>query len=69
MVTHRIDECAQVKADRVKCNDAHGLQRVAVNNIACDDGIAHLDAGGKEEKGNLADYPVVSPVNTDSPDN
>jgi len=44
-MTYRIDESAEVEEDRVECDDAHGLKGVAIDNIACDHGVAHLNTG------------------------
>ena len=64
-----VNKCTQVQADRVECYHAHGLQWVAVNNVACDDGVAHLDACGKEEKCHLANHPVIGLIDADTPYN
>ena len=42
---YRVDESTEVQKDRVEGDDAHGLKRVAVDDIACYDGVAHLDTG------------------------
>lgn len=43
---YRIDERAQVEEDGVEGDHAHGLQGVAVDDVAADHGVADLDAGG-----------------------
>ena len=57
-----VDEGGEIEEYRVEGNDAHALQRVAVDDVGRDDGVAHLDAGGEEEEGDLADDPVVRAV-------
>ena len=63
----RVDEGGEVEKDGVECNDAHALQRVAVDDVGRDDRITHLDTGGEEEEGDLADDPVVGAVDGDAP--
>ena len=50
----------QVEQDGIKRDDGHGLERVGVDDIRRDDGVAGLDARGDEEEGDLPDYPVVA---------
>jgi len=45
MRTYRVDEGAQVEEDGVEGDHAHRLQRVAVDDVAADHGVADLDAG------------------------
>lgn len=44
METYRIDKRAQIEEDSIKCDDAHGLQRIAVHNVTANDSVADLDA-------------------------
>ena len=66
---YRIDKRAQVEEDRVERYHAHRLQWVAVNDVACDDSVAHLDASCKEEERDLAYHPVIGFIDADTPDN
>ena len=63
-----IDESREVEEDGIEGDDTHALQRVAVDDVRSDDGIAHLDTGGEKEEGDLADDPVVCAVNGYAPD-
>ena len=67
-ITHWVDECAQIDEDRIEGNDAHGLQGVAVHNVACNDSITHLNTRGEDEESDLANDPVVALVDADTPD-
>lgn len=52
--THRVDESAEVEEDGVEGDNAHGLKRVTVDDIARDHRIAHLDPGSNCTKLSLA---------------
>jgi hypothetical protein len=44
--TYRIDKSTEVEKNRVKGNDAHGLQRIAINEVGWNDSVPHLNAHG-----------------------
>lgn len=41
---YRASESTQVQENRIESNDAHRLERIAVHDVAGDDGIPHLNA-------------------------
>ncbi len=68
-LTYGIDESAEIEEDGIKRNDAHGLQRIAVNNVGCDDRVPDLDARRKQHECNLPHYPMIRLVDTKPPHN
>jgi hypothetical protein len=44
VLTHWINKSAQVKKNRIKCDDTCRLQRITVDNITAGDSIANLNS-------------------------
>ena len=64
----RVRKGAEVQQDAVEGDDAHALERVSIHHITRHHGVAHLDAGRKQEEGDLANDPMVCFVDADAPD-
>ena len=54
----RISESTEIEDDRVECDDAHGLERVAVHDVGRQDRVAGLKAHREHEECELTDHPV-----------
>lgn len=54
----RVDEGAEVQKDGIEGDYGHAVHRIAVDDIRGEAGVSHLNAGCKEEQGDLADNEV-----------
>lgn len=66
--TYGIDKGGEVQEGGVEGDDAHGLEGVAVDDVARDDRVPDLDAGREQHERDLSHDPVIGLVDADAPD-
>jgi hypothetical protein len=66
--TYGINKRGQIQQRRVESDNTHAMQGIAIRDISADHRIPHLNAGRKEEECDLTNNPMISLIDTDSPD-